>query len=234
MYVILVNDDDTLITTKRERIMQRSKLFNNLWFLVNPIYNECSMADCTVLLEYVLPVSRRYCTEILTLSDEMYENHLKYMLPIDTNITAEAGEIELQLTFIYSGLDAYAKSVQKVRKTMTTNIEVTPISAWSDIIPDSALTALDQRIIMTDAQIRALNELANALADNKADNIKYDENRNELQLLAGGREIGDKVVLNTNYESIKDGIPAVDFSALENNPDSNLPESDSEDNVVEF
>ena len=38
MYTILVNDDNTLVTSVRERIMQRSKLMNSLHFLVKPKY----------------------------------------------------------------------------------------------------------------------------------------------------------------------------------------------------
>lgn len=233
MYVILVNDDDTLLTTKRERIMQRSKLFNDLWFLANPTYNGYSMADCTVLLEYTLPVSRKYCTEILTLSDEMYESHLKYLLPIDTNLTAEAGEIELQLTFLYSGLDAYANSVQRVRKTMTTKIEVTPISAWSDIIPDSALTALDQRIIKMDAQIKALNDTNEMISQSKADNIAYNRDTNEFQLTAEGKPIGDKVILKSG-ETDPDGTIVVDFSTYAGDYDDEEEDESNASDVVEF
>ena len=37
-YTILVNDDDTLYGSHKERIMQRQKLVNDLVFIVNPIY----------------------------------------------------------------------------------------------------------------------------------------------------------------------------------------------------
>ena len=210
MYVILVNDDNTLLTTKRERIMQRSKLFDTFWFLANPTYRDYDMAGCTVLLEYTLPVSRKYCTEILVLDAERYEDHLKYTLPIDTNLTAEAGDIELQLSFILSDLDDFGNSIQRVRKTMTTTVTITPISAWSDIIPDSALTALDQRIIKMDAQIKAINEANEMVGKTKADNISYNEDTRELQLMANGEAVGDIVVLGT-CPSETDGLPAVDI-----------------------
>ena len=37
-YVILVNEDNTLYGSKKERIMQRSKLVDTLTFIANPIY----------------------------------------------------------------------------------------------------------------------------------------------------------------------------------------------------
>lgn len=158
-YVILVNDDNTMTTTQKRRVMQRSKLVDSMCFLVQPIYSGYNMADFTVSLEYILPTSKRYCNEILTLSEDMYNGHLKYELPFDTNLTYEPGDIELALTFLLADLDEFGNSVQRVRKVSGTRITITPSSAWSDIIPDSALSALDQRIIKTDAQIKALEDM---------------------------------------------------------------------------
>ena len=99
MYTILVNDDNTLTTSVRERIMQRSKLVDSLHFLCPQTYKELDMADFTVTLEYILPVSREYKTEELVKSDELYKEMLEYKLPFDTDLTKEAGEIEVKLTF---------------------------------------------------------------------------------------------------------------------------------------
>ena len=195
-YVILVNDDNSMTITQKRRIMQRSKLMDNLWFLVNPIYNDKDMSNFTVLLEYVLPNSRKYCSEILSLSSYRYNDYLKYVLPVDTELTSEAGDIELQLTFACADIDDNGNPIQLVRKVSAVNVTITPISAWSDIIPDSALTAIDQRLIKADAQIRALEELGNIFDQTKADNIKYDKKTNELQLLAGDQAIGDIVTIN--------------------------------------
>ena len=211
MYVILINDDNTLTASKKERIMQRSKLFDKLWFLTCPTYNEYEMNKCTVVMEYILPVSRKYCSDILELSDEGYQEYLKYVVPLDTNLTSEPGDVELQITFIYSDLDENGKSVQRIRKTSTCKINIVPISAWSDIIPDSALSALDQRIIKLDSQIKEIADIENAYSTSKADNIEYDAGAQTLQLLSGAKEIGDKVYLNVSGDN---GVPAVDFSGL--------------------
>lgn len=212
-YVILVNEDNTLTASKKERIMQRSKLFNNLWFLAEPTYNGYDMSACTVVMEYILPISKKYHSDILELSEEGYQEYLKYVVPIDSKLTAEAGEVELQLTFIYSDLDENGESVQRVRKTSTAKLNIVPISAWSDIIPDSALGALDQRIIKMDAQIKELLDLGDAYDAAKADNITYDADKQTLQLLSGTNKIGDEVSLNVDGGA--DGTTAVDFSSLD-------------------
>jgi hypothetical protein len=234
MYVILCNDDDSLYGSHKERIIKGSKLVDKLVFIVDPIYKGIDMTDATVLLEYLLPISRKYKTELLTLSDERYNDcYLQYKLPIDTTITNENGSVELQLTFVKSELDENGNSIQRVRKTSSTTIEVTPISSWADVIPDSNLSCLDQRLIKIDSQIRALDEMNQIIADNKADNIKYNESENSLQLMANGNEIGDKVTIKTGDTSLEDGIPSVDF----NSTSTNKPvedEDDDESNAVEF
>jgi hypothetical protein len=212
-YVILVNEDNTLTASKKERIMQRSKLFNNLWFLAEPTYNGYDMSACTVVMEYILPISKKYYSDILELSEEGYQEYLKYVVPIDSKLTTEVGEVELQLTFIYSDLDENGESVQRVRKTSTAKLNIVPISAWSDIVPDSALGALDQRIIKMDAQIKELLDLGDAYDAAKADNITYDADKQTLQLLSGVNKIGDEVSLNVDGGS--DGTTAVDFSDLD-------------------
>ena len=71
MYTILVNQDNTMSTSVRERIMQRSKLVDSLHFLVDHIYKELDMSDFTVTMEYILPISKKYVTEILVKSNEL-------------------------------------------------------------------------------------------------------------------------------------------------------------------
>ena len=196
MYTILVNDDNTLTTSVRERIMQRSKLVDSLHFLVEPTYKELNIADFTVTLEYVLPISKKYKVETLIKSDELYKERLEYKLPFDTNLTREYGDIEIQLTFTKVDLDEEGKDIQYVRKTSTTSITIVPISAWSDVIPDEALTDLDQKILKTDAQIKELREMQENILVEKADNLVLDEENKELYLTAEGNQIGNKVKLS--------------------------------------
>ena len=205
MYTILVNETNELITSVRERIMQRSKLVDSLHFLVDPTYKGIDMNDFTVMLEYILPVSREYKTEILVKSDSLYKERLEYKLPFDTNLTKEAGEVEIQLTFTKLILNPDGTNIQQVRKTSKTSVTILPMSAGSDVIADSALTALDQRIIQTQAMINQINEVHQYLDETKADNIIFDKDTNTLQLTARGNAIGNKITLN----GTSDGIIAI-------------------------
>ena len=196
MYTILVNDDNTLTTSIRERIMQRSKLVDSLHFLVSPTYKGLDMTDFTVTMEYILPVSKEYVSEVLVKSEESYKEMLEYKLPFDTDLTKEAGEIEVKLTFSKVDLDEDGNDIQYVRKISATSITIVPIESWCDIIPDKALDAIDQRIIKTDAQIKALLEANEITRLEKADNLVLDSENKELYLNAEGNQIGDKVKLS--------------------------------------
>lgn len=211
MYTILVNDDNTLLTTVKERIMQRSKLVDNLHFISSKMYKQVDMEGFTVLLEYILPVSREYRTEILTLSNSDYDGtgkYLEYILPFDTDLTKEAGQIEVQLTFTKVDVDPEGNSVQRVRKTSSCTITIVPISAWSDIVPDSALSALDQKIMEIDKRINLLNDQAEVLETLKVDNLIYDDKEKTLQLSADGVAIGDKISVD---DMLDEGTPVVDI-----------------------
>lgn len=232
MYTILLNETNELTTTVRERIMQRSNCVDSLHFLVDPIYKGIDMTNFTVAMEYILPISKEYHSEILVKSEALYKEKLEYTLPLNTNLTKEHGDIEVQLTFTNVDLDASGKSVQYVRKTSPTVITILPISAWSDIIPDNALSALDQRLIKMDAQIKAIDAMNQVIINEKADDLSYNEDTNELQLMSGTNEIGKKVTIKIGTDSLKDGIPVIDFSNTVDG-DTSVDEPD-DDNVVEF
>ena len=235
-YVILVNDDDSLYASKKEPLMQRSKLMNTLVFMANPIHNGIDMTDATVVLEYLLPASKKYMTEILTLSEERYKNcYLQYKLPFDTKLSSESGEVELQLTFIKTELDENGVGIQRVRKIAPTKITITPIVAWADIIPDSALSPLDERLIKLDAQMRAMDNYLDVIDGTKVDNLVYNHKEESLQLSANGVPIGNKVSIR---DILDDGVPVIN---LNNSGSNNKPNDNNcncncncEDNVVEF
>lgn len=238
MYTIIVGNDNSLYGSRKEKIIQREKLFNKLWFLVPPHYNGYDMSQCTVTLRYLLPISKEFKTETLILSDEKYEEYLKYVLPIDSDLSKEYGDIELNLTFTLLDVDKDGNIVQRVRKTTNCFVNVTQIPDWDGLIPDNALSALDQRILKQDAQILSLKSIANKFNNNMVDNLVYDDKNETLQLVAKGVGIGDKVSVR---DMLDDGIPVVDLdsdsdgeSNKDHNNGCNCGDCGCEDNVVEF
>lgn len=234
-YTIIVCDDGSLYGSHKRKIMQREKLFNKLWILVPPYYNGYDMSQCTVTMRYLRPISKDFVTETLVLSDERYEEYLKYVLPVDTCFTKEWGDLELNLTFIMLDNDDNGNIVQRVRKTGNHVLTITKIPNWDAIVPDESLSAIDQRIIMQSAQIKALESLAETLENAQVDNLVYNPKEDVLHLASKGNVIGNKVSVK---DLLDDGIPVVELGASSGsnqNPDHNDGcDCGCEDNVVEF
>lgn len=228
MYTLLINENNEIVTTMKERIMQRSKLVDNLHFLMSPNYKGIDMSDFTVTMEYILPVSREYKTETLVKSAELYKGHLEYTLPFDTCVTKEAGQIDLQLTFTKVSLDTDGNAKQQVRKAGPAAITIVPVSAWSNIIPDSALSALDQRLIMIDAQMSYIDDFVSSMHNTQVDDLSYDQDECALQLTSHGIGIGNKVSIKNIMEN---GVPVVDIGSYD---DPGSDDNTEEDDVVEF
>lgn len=217
MYTFLITDDDAIIPSTRERIMQRSNAVNNIRFLVSPTYNGYDMTNYTATIEYVLPVSKEYKTETLVLSQETTDQgYLEYKLPLKTKLTREAGNIEIQLTFIWLEMTVDGETEQHVRKTSSVTLPILPIQSWSDIIPDDALTSLDQRLIKLQSlanQLADIQESTIEYVDTKADDIKLDVENGNIYLTSEGERVGNPISLNdfgdALSENTKDGLTFV-------------------------
>ena len=240
MYTILVKSDDTLVTSVKENIFHRTSMMHKLRFLVDPIWtkdgdsSDMKLFDCT--LEYKTPISQRWTPVNLQPSSELYKDKVEYLLPIDTNMTAEVGIVEMKLTWAKLEMEDGAFK-PRVRKTSEIGVEILPTAQWGDYIADANLDILVQNTLQNQAYMKQVEEYAEQIKQltqyntiSKADNMKYDESANTLQLESMGMPIGDPVELPVGSGECpcEDGIPVVEFTAVE-------PEGDTEvDNVVEF
>jgi hypothetical protein len=161
------------------------------------------ISEFTCTMEYTLPISRKYITENLTPENEVYkDNYIEYIIPLTSRLTEENGNIDLQLTFTKVDLNDEGKKVNYVIKTKTTSISITPITNWSDIIPDESLTALDNRLLAIDGQIKAINELQGSINSSIPDDLTLTDDL--LQLTHKGEAVGEGVkifVVDEDYVS---------------------------------
>lgn len=250
MYTILINSDNTLLKTVTFPIMHRSSMVDGLHVLVDPTYKksaeEFDMRTFTCLMEYRLPISETYVTEILTPSAELYQEKLEYTLPIDTRLTHEVGNVELKFTFIRLDMLEDGTIAERVRKTSSTTISVLKTEQWSDYIADAKLDPIVQMLLTTQAQNEQTKLYAQMIMATKGDSLSYDSDTNELELKAGGTTIS-KVTLEggTNDGGNEGGdeggnTPGGDDG--DDTPGGNTPGGDDDggsdsgetDNVVEF
>lgn len=103
MYTIIMNDDKSLSKTVVKTLFQGEKLVDKFRFLIPQSYNSMSLAEFTTTLKYIDPGNVLH-SEKLTMSDELYNGSmLCFYLPVDSELTRFAGEINIHLVLTKSG-----------------------------------------------------------------------------------------------------------------------------------
>lgn len=234
MYTIIINSDNTLTQSIRERIMHRESNVHTFRFLVEPIWVDngvsTNMKNYTCMLEYRTPISNTYTPVPLTPSEELYKEKLEYTLAIDTNLTAEVGDLEIKFIFTWLEMDADGNFISHSRKTDTTVVPIIKTDQWSDYVPDAKMDNIVQMLLMQQAQAQQLQEFANYLHMTKADTLSYNKETNELSIGTASQKLDSVILEDCDCEN---GIPVVDF----NNIDSDMSQDTSQEmvnNVVEF
>lgn len=205
MYTILMNTDKSLNISVKTTIYQREKLVDNFRFLIPPTYDFVDLSDFTVILKY-LDQGNEAHSEVLVKEDELYKEHLSYILPVDTNLTRFAGDITLHLTM--SKVDMEEKK-QYSLETGEVTITISPLSDYYHFVSDSSLDAVSQKISELDVRLEAMDKIAETYDQSKADDLSCEDNT--LQLLANGKKIGSP-------QKLDDEIPAID---IDGSSDSN-------------
>lgn len=177
MYAIKMEDTKELITTIRGTIYQNEKNADTLVFLLPRVYDETDMADCTVLMRYVLPSGSGRSEEIemdpIPYNDEYY----RYRLKAATRFTKEFGTITLWLT-------VFSRDNTVILETGEASVPVLERKDIDDYMSDKDKSKLD-----------LLDEKVDKLQKEKADNLTYDKENRKLQLTADGERIGNDVTI---------------------------------------
>jgi len=146
MYDIYIRNDNTVIVTGGNRIVQGSSMVDTVRVLVPKTYNETitDMSEFSCMMEYILPCSKKYLVDVLVedvppvdSEDDIYKDYVVYKYDVDSDLTSEPGDIEVQFTFAKAPVvDEYGIEIEpeRLRKTKKTKIIIVPIAKWSDIM----------------------------------------------------------------------------------------------------
>lgn len=189
MYAIKMNDDKTLITTSPASIYRGDRNSDMLVFYLPAAYDEVSIADCTVSLNYILPKAEESKEIDLGIPARLYRGYLVYELAVDEKLTMNSGDIQLWLDF----KDGLGVSYFRSSSVMIT------------VLPNE-----DMEDFVTQAEFEEVSQTIEFLKKSKADNLTYDEDTGELQLTADGEEIGDPVTV----ECSGTGTGTLDYSLI--------------------
>lgn len=224
MYTLRITDDNNVITTVKESLMEKSNCVNSIQIIINKLYKEqIDMTDTTAYMKYVLPVTKKIKMTQLIADTTTDESHILYTIPVTANISAEPGDIEVSFTFLKLVHDEESDTTTSyVRKTESGLIHITKLAQFDSYEPSEMLTELDQRILALMATAEDIKKLGQATYDNMPIDIKLDSEAKKLTLVNANGNTGDgvgiadlsdsiaKELTGTDPDGTQDGITHID------------------------
>lgn len=224
MYTLRITDDNNVITTVKESLMEKSNCVNFIQIIINKLYKEqIDMTDTTAYMKYVLPVTKKIKMTQLIADTTTDESHILYTIPVTANISAEPGDIEVSFTFLKLVHDDESDTTTSyVRKTESGLIHITKLAQFDSYEPSEMLTELDQRILALMATAEDIKKLGQATYDNMPIDMKLDSEAKKLTLVNANGNTGDgvgiadlsdsiaKELTGTDPDGTQDGITHID------------------------
>lgn len=223
MYTILMKEDKSLVATSRTILRQYESLVDKIQFIIPKMYGNLDFfaGDYQIVLKYVDQANIPH-TVFLEKGEELYkENYINCILPVGIELTKFAGDITMYISVMDVNIEDETKA--EVLHTNGITISITPLDDIYGFAPNESFQKMDQEILKLQAAIKANTILAEAIDQNKADDLSYEDNT--LSLMANGKRIGTSHVLDQQKE-----IDIVEFGDHE---DPDTPPTD-EDTFIEF
>lgn len=223
MYTILMKENKSLVATSRTVLRQYESLVDKIQFIIPKMYGDLdfSTGDYQIVLKYVDQANIPQ-TVFLEKGEELYkENYINCILPVGIELTKFAGDITMYISVMDVNIEDETKA--EVLHTNGITISITPLDDIYGFAPNESFQKMDQEILKLQAAIKANTILAEAIDQNKADDLSYEDNT--LSLMANGKKIGTSHVLDQQKE-----IDIVEFGDHE---DPDTPSTD-EDTFIEF
>lgn len=204
MYTLKITDENTVVTTVKESIVERSNYVDKIQIVTSKLYREqIDMTDTTVYMKYKLPISNKIKMTQLIPNDLAYEqNYIQHLIPVDAGLTAEAGDIEVSFTFLKLIANEDKSYTSYIRKTTSGVIHITPLVQFDKYEPSEMFTEIDQRLLVMEGMIKDLD------AQNKA---AYEGMVKDIRLDTDGRKI---TLTDRNGDDTGDGIVVKNLSAM--------------------
>lgn len=212
MYTLRITDDNNVITTVKESLMEKSNCVNFIQIIINKLYKEqIDMTDTTAYMKYVLPVTKKIKMTQLIADTTTDESHILYTIPVTANISAEPGDIEVSFTFLKLVHDEESDTTTSyVRKTESGLIHITKLAQFDSYEPSEMLTELDQRILALMATAEDIKKLGQATYDNMPIDMKLDSEAKKLTLVNANGNTGDGVGIADLSDSIAKELTGTD------------------------
>lgn len=213
MYTLKISDDNTVTTTVKETLIERSNYVDRIQIVTNKLYREqIDMSDTTVYMKYKLPVSNKIKMTQLTVNNLEYEtNYIQYLIPVDAGLTAEAGDIEVSFTFLKLVANDDGTYTSYIRKTTSGIIHITPLTQFDKYEPSEMFTEIDQRLLAIEGYIKDLDALNKATYENAVKDIRLDTEKRKVTLTNNdGEDTGKGIAMTDLSKMVSEDLTGKD------------------------
>ena len=213
MYTLKITDENTVVTTVKERLVERSNDVDNIQIITAKLYKEqLDMSDTSLYMKYKLPVTDKIKITQLKPNNLNYEtNYIQYLIPADVNLLAEAGDIEVSFTFLKLVSNDDDSVTSYVRKTTSGVIHVSPLAAFDKYEPSEMFTETDQRLLALIATVKDLNAQSKAIYENMVKDIRINTDDKKITLTdRNGDDTGEGIATKDLTALIAEDLTGVD------------------------
>lgn len=209
---ILMSSDKSLSITVKSNIYQRDNLVDNLIFLIPSVYNDIDLTDFDVILKYK-DQNDNVDSELLVKDEELYkEKYIRCVLPVNNKLsTRYSGDIHIRL--VLNKIDLETQTEYSLNSGET-SFSILPVSDYYEKFESNPnFTIIEQKMNELNVKIKALDKMAAAYDEEKADGIKLNTDDSTIYLTSGNKQIGQKISVEELSEEIvnssKDGLISV-------------------------
>lgn len=197
MFYIKLTEDKDLTITVREPIYRGENLHQKIMYLLPPTVGEVDIMSAFVYLNYIRPDGTPDVVILERMPELYHGSYIQYTFPITNKFTRFPGEICSWLQ-IYTG-DPSNPIVEKSGECI---IHIQESKNIDQYMCEHQLTAIYQLQRSIEDNVSDIRETideniaeVNENIEKRADNIHYDRDVRELQLMSGDVKIGDAVIV---------------------------------------
>lgn len=212
MYTLKITDNNTVVTSVKEKIVERSNYVDNIQIIVAKLYKEqIDMSEATVYMEYTLPISKKIkITQLIPNNLEFKDDYIQYIVPAEANLTAEAGDIEVSFTFLKLISNEDDSVTPYVRKTQSGIIHISPLAAFAKFDPSEMLDDIDQRLLQWIALQQDMKALSESTYNEMVTDIHINDDKKLILTKRDGQDTGNGVEIENLSKHIVDSVSGED------------------------
>ncbi len=213
MYTLRITDDNNVITTEKENLMEKSNCVNTLQILINKTYkSQIDMTDTTAFMKYITPISKKIKMTQLIAADTNYnENYIQYTVPVTAYIASEPGDIEVSFTFLKVVHDDETDTnTSYIRKTESGIIHITKLAQFDTYETSEMFTEIDQRLLELIAKAEDIKSLSQTVYDNLPTDLRLNTDDKKLTLVNADGDTGNGVSISDLSDAIAKDLTGVD------------------------